>query len=77
MLSEMGGHSYAIHVPTLSPASRMVAPLIDSRRKCFLSYIFGKLEIAIEPDQSRNNPSPVGSIDLFNLDVYVREHTQG
>ena len=42
------------------------APLIDGNRKGFLRSLLRNVEIAEQPDERRDNPPPVRSVDRVN-----------
>ena len=50
------------------------APLIDGGRERFLRRVFGELEVAELPDQSRDNAAPVRPVDGIDGDVCVGKH---
>ena len=52
------------------------SPLSHSRCKRFLGDFFGKVEVCEEANQRRHDSAPIGSIDVFNRNIGVQEHTQ-
>ena len=52
----------------------LASPLVNGCGKRFLSGIFRQLEVAELPDQSGDNPAPVGPIDSIDSNIGVRRH---
>ncbi len=51
-------------------------PLVHGGRKGFLSRLFGRIEVAEEPNQRGDDPAPVGAIDLFQGRGDILSHAQ-
>ncbi len=52
------------------PGARIIrnrAPLLERGRKCFLQHFLGKLEIADEADQGRENATPLVAEQVLDL----------
>src|SRR5882762_9897189 len=51
-------------------------PPVHGDCKCFLCGLFGDLEVAHEPNQRRDDPTPIGAIDCVDGRCNVRSHAR-
>ena len=52
------------------------SPLVYRCRKSLLRHVFCKVEIAVDPDQRRNDPAPIRAVHCFDGEVGIQEHTE-
>lgn len=52
-------------------------PLFDGGRKCLLGGFLSQIEIVEKPDQSGDDPPPIGTIDFIDRCTGIREQLGG